>query len=136
MGCDIHAYVEYQNKYGAWEQLGRFRLARWYDLFAFMSSGGNTRRPHIAPVFPARGLPTGMDIFTQSDYGVGADAHHESWLTLQETQIVKWAYLEWYKSQYPQDDLPSIEDYIAMQMAMQALEILYHKTRLVFWFDN
>ena len=42
MGCDIHAYVEYEHANGRWELFARVYIGRLYDLFAFMSSGGNT----------------------------------------------------------------------------------------------
>lgn len=138
MGQDIHAFVEYEHKHG-WNQWARVRLARWYDLFAFMATGGDTRRPDIKPVFAPRGVPEGMDIFTETAHDKDereTGIHHASWLTLAELETVRRTYLLWFEQEQPLDKRPELEDFETLLIAMGCFEGMGYSTRLVFWFDN
>lgn len=138
MGCDIHAHIEYQ-EYGKWWHYAHVRLWRWYDLFAFMATGGSSRRPHIQPVFAPRGLPNDIEETTRyyhEDDSRDYTLHHTSWLTLDEMRDVRKAYIQWYADIYPNNDLPKPADYDACYAAMGCLEGAGYRTRLLFWFDN
>lgn len=59
MGCDIHAFVEFE-KWGSYKSLsqGCLSLARDYDLFTVMALGPGGLTDELP--YPPRGLPAGL----------------------------------------------------------------------------
>ncbi len=127
MGCDIHAFVEYQPYEESWMLMATLHLPRNYTLFTAMA-GVRDKGTGIEQ-YPPKGLPTDIGIMTNSHYQEGReDWHTPSWLDLDELAI---AY-----DRYTLFDLHRIPEMDGIIASMRTLEGFGKKTRLVFWFDN
>ena len=124
MGCDIHAVVEFKNT-DWWGDFGEISIGRWYSLFANMA-GVRNYEDSVVPVAEPRGMPSDASFVAKDSHeDWGADAHTQSWLTLDE-----------FKAAYKNSE--GYRDHVldAMVSAMESLESNGHNTRIVFWFDN
>lgn len=122
MGCDIHCYIEHQ-KNNQWEYIKYLDINRSYQLFAILANVRNFDNK-IIPISPAKGLPKNISQTTKvkaEDWG--RDAHSHSCLTLFEILNAKTS---------------EQSDYLMKTIVPQLLKIDsdWHKTRIVFWFDN
>ena len=122
MGCDIHAYIEYDDygdgKYDMWAKL---HLNRHYLLFSVLADVRNNGE--IEPVSAPKGLPGNLSLGVADEYENRADGHSESFLRLAE---VGEALDRIKKTKYGSVDLEIIYE------IMKRLE----NSRLVFWFDS
>lgn len=131
MGCDIHAFVEYQP--GEWRGTStywwfgsEFRLDRCYMLFSHMVGVRNRGPEPVVPVTEPRGLPPDMSLQTSTFYDKQkGDAHDESWMTLPEFE-------EAVRRTEEEAGHPIDFEYRALIAAMKELP----NVRLLFWFDN
>ena len=137
MGCDIHSYVEVQNKDGIWRAMTEvdFRpfvsyspgmpvihpfYSRDYRLFSHLAGvRGSLQEALSAP----RGIPQDVSAFVRArsdEYGV--DGHSHSWLGLDE--LLSCEYI--------------VGTYFRNLAYMWLLEPGGDKelVRVVFWFDN
>lgn len=141
MGCDIHAFVEFQ-KYPDERERGWRTFAalqsepRWYLLFGALTRGevrGYHGFPENGP--PLRGIPahvgdeTGDDYYKDHDPRMGPDLdwHSPSWVTADEFATC----LEWVAEHGEKPDY-----WPAVLATMRTLDQEGTPSRLVFWFDN
>ena len=126
MGCDIHSVIEFREQ-DWWTGLGELEIGRWYSFFSNLA--GERNYDGVEPVAQDRGFPSDASFVSKDVYSDwGPDAHNPSFASLEE---FKKAYkMAGEDGRYTQ---PEIEAGIS---AMEKLEQLGHKTRLVFFFDN
>jgi len=97
MGCDIHAYIEYDvsNSDGSVlvQHFGRVRLGRNYTLFALMAGVrySANEMDGALPLFEPRGLPKQCSLFIDYDYGLFVNdefAERDGWCSRESAE--KW----------------------------------------------
>jgi hypothetical protein len=138
MGADIHGpfieRVEFpDSKDHPWWSVAELDGDRNYALFGLMADV----RGWSSAVVPARrGWPTNPSWQAQKHAKDGlGDCHSHSWLTLDEARMVKAAYVDYCRDEWPDGaTLPTFIDYaIAI---MEVAETPGHPTRMLFCFDN
>lgn len=116
MGCDIHAYIEYE-QFGGWYLFAKLSLDRHAKSFNLMALN--------QPMFELRGIPDNIGYATKEclrhDNGM-YDLHHRGWLYRKELVDIA-INVDW-------------NQLSAILLAMESLDVRGDHTRLVFWFDN
>jgi len=122
MGCDIHAYIEYDDygdfKYDMWAKLHLMRHYLLFSVLADVRNGGE-----IEAVSQPKGLPGNLSWGVKDEYDNRGDGHSESFLHIGE---VEEALDRIRKTEWGSDDLEII------YKIMKELK----NPRLVFWFDS
>ena len=115
MGCDIHAYIEYEAPGEDWITcFCSLHLDRNYSLFAALAGvrGG-------FPKIPPRGMPKNTSLEVADELAFwNKDAHSHSWLSPWELMDVT-------------RDVHSIQ----IDALLNTMRF-FPNSRLVFWFDN
>lgn len=139
MGCDIHAFVEYPEKYTTgYRSLteDEFWLPRDYAMFGVMA-GARIPTEDVVGGFEARGLPDDIDHYTKEAYSTDG-YHHASWLSCEEfnrailnRDVTVMRFARDSGSAGPVSIIG--REYRAVAAAMRELG---EESRIVFWFDN
>lgn len=126
MGCDIHAFIEYQcDDYHVTQS--QVFIDRWYILFGALAG---VRDSDVVNLFPARGLPEDIGVETRGAwYDWQDDAHHASWLTTAEFEQAIAVLGERF-------EVTNAIDVQTVLATMRHLDASSHLARLVFWFDS
>lgn len=142
MGCDIHAFVEYPERYSDGYQTfsdDELWLPRDYVMFGVMA-GVRIPTEDVYGGFEPRGLPDNINYHTKESWGIGG-YHTPSWLTCMEfnqailnrnqTSMNFAREAEKEGRVYLRHDVG--REYYAVAAAMRELG---DESRIVFWFDN
>lgn len=163
MGADIHAYAEFRNNLGLWEEIQDYEpfSDRNYNVFSFFAgvrfgndydyqlvwwgNGGmlTGRRVTPYPIIAPRGLPNDVSpsVKAKSDE-YGSDGHSHSWLSVEE--------LTTYNYDKPLRDRnietkPIPEEFVNRTVRETLRENYFQELaqlqkskaeRIVFWFDS
>jgi hypothetical protein len=122
MGCDIHAYLEYQPWGGdSWWTFAALHLLRDYSLFAAINGVRNYEGAE--GVVEHRGVPKDCSWQVKQEYTLQVDDWHSAtWLDREEVREVC-------------ERVPHNREIRAVLGMMRALEQT-GPTRLVLWYDN
>lgn len=156
MGCDIHAYLEYQpyaddKKY--WTSFGDLHVGRDYRLFELMAGvRGKIENAVAAP----KGVPEDMSFWTEDHYSLWVSENagqgcctlksaeewvkHGSsvWLNDTHTKVSHpdWHSHSWLTVEEVRKVRERYPDNCAIRMIHGAILASDKPVRLVFWFDN
>ena len=129
MGCDIHAFIEY-NTYGSWSSHSAAQLPRNYAVFAALAGVRNYSFESDVP--SPKGSPEDPGCqYSDAVEEYGPDAHSQSWATLKEFSEA----LARAKTVY---DDPGYFFYNLALMIMNQLSDHFGEdnVRMVYFFDN
>lgn len=156
MGCDIHAYIEYQAG-DSWRSFGGL-INPGRDYRAFCRLAGV--RGDDAPLVPLRGMPTdaGWSAKWDSVLSVRGEGDGDEEGSTTRERAEKWTaegianytdksrnwitHPDWHSHTYLFTDewAKAIDqkdvEYAAILGAMKVFENAGHRARVVFWFDN
>jgi len=130
MGTNLDVFLEVENCHVTGFQLfGHFDLPRYVQLYALLGSRSHVAREGLQPVFALRGLPNDLDENSLEEMQKATlidECPMISWLTFEEVSVV-WEHLRIHGT-HP--------EFFAILVAMQSLQQLGFRTRLVYCFDQ
>lgn len=79
MGCNIHAYIDYEQPDGTVNHFGRVHIARDYRLFVLFAGVRGSAVQGMMPVTQKRGLPANISV----------QVAHDAYLTVIDEEVVR-----------------------------------------------
>jgi hypothetical protein len=156
MGCDIHAYLEYQpyvDDSAYWTCFGEIHIGRDYRLFEIMAGvRGDVKKAVSWP----KGVPENMSFWTEDAYSLYiSDSNRQGactletaerwvkegssvWLNEQHSKVSHpdWHSHSWLTTKEVGQVVEKYPDNTSMRMIHEAMLACNRPVRLVFWFDN
>ena len=149
MGCDIHMYLEVRDTQDKWVFMKKYRLERWYSMFALFNGDVRNEGRRIRSITNTRGLPKGVSNFIRQEYYKQmGDFHSESYfdwndwirfkLLKQEVAGQEYDFQRMMDEEIMFDSKYPTFMYRDLIKDLRGAAHAYGKenARLVFWFDN
>jgi len=162
MGCDIHAFVEYQYPTKNWCSFADVDLGRHYGIFGLLSKGV---RSEFYESYPAKGAPADLGHRALSEFTyfvTDRTEYQEGYISKEDAEAsVAKGYTEWVGDRrirrsdwhsaswvttnqletllslpFVVKEWKDLEDYKATLEMMKCFQSHGFECRLVFWFDN